>query len=153
MIPTLLPLLTGGLGKLPFGKLLSGILGGKPADALKEELKERLDVQEGRTGGKMLARGVCEAIDNAMEADSLDPEAAIKLGEGLARNAALQAAEAAEALLAYAELQAVVVKAKRGNLPILAEARRRRDVGLERVKQAFIDVQRVASGNDPREVK
>lgn len=127
-------------------------LTGKLGDALQD----RLDAQSGRTGARMLSRSLLEMIDEAVEtkAEGLSLEQRTQIGAELAKNAALQLSQAADLLLKYPELQAAVVKAKEasGNATSLQAAREERNTHAERVKQALIDVGRVAAGDSPRDL-
>lgn len=150
-------LIAQGLKFLPFGQLLGGVFGaGNVTDGLKEQFKDKLDVQEARSGGKMLGRGLCEMIDNIMEDPALGTlDQRLAIAKGLAQQGALQSIEAAEAFLSYPELQYLVVKAKQSPNAneSISHARKFRDAGTERVKEAYIDVARVVAGNAPREIK
>jgi hypothetical protein len=159
MFLTALPLLKGLLEgpQLPktLGKILDAVLGGSSVrDAAEGIFARRLNAQEGRSGGRALAHAICEQVDEAMEtkAAGVTVDQRIEVGTLLAKNAAVQLAEAAEILLKYPELQAAVVRAKEaGDAAALAQARTTRDAATTRVREALTDVGRVAAGDAPKD--
>jgi tellurite resistance protein len=151
-LPALTGLFTSGKVIKLLPDLLNLVSGGNvKANALKA-VNGALDEQAGRSGGKALGRAVCEQIDAVLEADSgLSVEERQKLAQGLANNAALQLAEAAELILAYPPKQAAVVRAKAGSdAAALKQARETRTNAAEAVKGALVDVGRVVAGDAPR---
>jgi hypothetical protein len=156
MVTALLSLLNGGSLPRSLPAILDLVFGDGPIrDRVEAVLKRRLDAQAGRSAGKLLGRAVCEQVDTAMEARPAGATVAqrIEVGTMLAQNAALQLAQAAEVLLAYPALQAAVVRAKeQGDPAALKAARAARNAGTVRVKQALVNVGRVAAGDAPQEV-
>ncbi|MBM3459630.1 MAG: hypothetical protein FJX77_14000, partial [Armatimonadetes bacterium] len=115
---TLLPLLTGGTLPRTLGDILTRLLGTGANPNLRGKiedlLQDRLDEQQARTGARVLRRSVLELIDAAVENQSggMTVDQRAQLGAELAKNAAVQLAQAADLLLKYPELQAAVVRAK-----------------------------------------
>lgn len=132
--------------------LLKIVMGGNIPDGVLKAINDKLDSQEGRSGGKMLGRACCEQIDNAVKAANADIsiDDLEKVTLGLATNAAVQGAEALELYLAYPKLAANVERARRsGDATALATARQARNEATEKIKGAFIDIGRVVVGDPP----
>jgi hypothetical protein len=155
VVTTLLSLLKNGNQPRSLSKILDSVFGGSRVRAAAEAvLEEALNAQAGRSAGKVLGRAVCEQVDAAMEARPAGAtlEQRVEVGTLLAQNAAVQLARAAEILLAYPELQAAVVCAKESrDAAALKAARAAPNAGTEQVKQALVNVGRVAAGDAPRE--
>jgi len=123
---------------------------------LLDEAQERFDAQAGRTSAKALARALCEQVDHVMEGpvDRIPLEDRLRIGRELCGATALQLAHAADVLTAYAPYQEAVVRLKRAGKsdsdPELKAARLARNQASQRVRDALLDVGRVAAGDAPR---
>jgi hypothetical protein len=155
MFPILLGLLKDGIVPQSLSKILNLVFSESSVrTAAEKELSKRLEEQLGRSSAEVLGRAVTKQVDAAMEAKPAGAtvDQCVAVGTHLAKNAAVQLAQAAEILLAYPDLQAAVVRAKEKNDPTALEAARKaRDQGAERVKQSLVDVARVVAGDDPKE--
>lgn len=154
-LPLLNALLDGPQLPKTLGSILQVVLQGDSLrDTAETVISKRLNAQEGRSGGRLLAHAICEQVDEAMEAKpaGVTVDQRIEIGTLLAKNAAAQLVEAAEILLKYPEFQAAVVRAKEaGDAAALASARQARDAATTRVREALTDVGRVAAGNAPKD--
>jgi hypothetical protein len=155
VLPLLKGVLTSGKVIQALPDLLKLVTGGNVKGAAAEFLRPKLETQAARTGAKALGRSLCEKVDAVLEAkgSGLTLAERYKLGTALSVNAALQAAEAGELMLKYAETQRDVVACKEGVGPAgltLDEARRRRNAMAEAVQQGLVDIERVAGGQLPR---
>lgn len=156
------PILAGLLGAnvVPraLKEILQSVLSGGNVNLegkLKDLLQDKLEAQSGRGGARMLSRALLETVDATLEeaAGSLTLAQRREIADELTKNAALQLAQAAELLMAYPALQEAVVAAKQSGVSAaeLEQARVARNAHAEKVKQALIDVGRVAAGDSPRE--
>jgi hypothetical protein len=149
-------LLSGGAKILPLGEILAGILGGgDPKGTVTNALRGRLDAEEARAGARALARGVLELTDTVLDprkADGLTADQRLAVADALVKNAALQSTQFAELLLAYPPLQAAVRAAKdSGDDAALTTARAARTAAAQRIREACVDIGRVAAGEAPRD--
>lgn len=130
VIPLLQKLL--GAGNLNFANLTGN---------LKGRLRQVGDEQEFRTAAKEVGFGAHKAVS---EAAKVSPEAA----QAVANNIALQAAQFAESVLAFAPLAIAREAARNG--PDNDTAVAAREKGEAKVMQEAIDIARVGIGDDPR---
>ena len=155
MFPQLIGLLNSGRAAKTLRQIAEAVLGGiNPAKAIERVVRSRLGAQFGRSAGKTLGRAVCERIDAAMDAKQATVDDRVKIGTELGKNAAEQLAQAAEFVLTYGKFQEAVVRAKEvSDSEKLKTARTRRNAATQAVKQALIDVARVANGRKPRDAQ
>jgi hypothetical protein len=156
MLPILLGLLKDQIAPRSLTKVLEVVFSQSSVRvAAEQELRGRLHAQAARSSAESLGRALVKLIDAAIEAK---PEGATveqrgQVGTMLAQNAAVQLAEAAEILLAYPKLEADVVRAREAkDKAALEAAKEARGQGVDRVKQALVDVARVVIGDDPKNV-
>lgn len=106
------------------------------------KLTRTLEHEVGRRGGEALGRAICESIDAIMEAHdgALSADQSIAVGTALAETIATNLREAANKVEAYAPLQAAVVRAKVDPDNDLSVARKARNAGTAKVKEALQSV-------------
>jgi hypothetical protein len=156
MVPILLGLLRDQIAPKSLTKILDVVFSQSSARAAAEkELRSRLQAQTARTAAESLGRALVKLIDAAVEAkpEGATVEQREQVGTLLAQNAAVQLAQVAEILLAYPKLEADVVRAREANDKAATDAAKEaRAEGVDRVKQALVDVARVVIGDDPKDL-
>lgn len=151
MFPILLSLLQSGAGFKGLDQILK-LLGGGGSVQKKAEayLKGRLNAQLARSAAKELAHASFKTVADAMHPDSgLPVTDRIQVGGALARNGALQLAQAAEALLAFSAAQGELER-QRGAAGEAA-ARTAREAAEKALTEALLDLPRVLAGDVPSE--
>ena len=121
---------------------------GLQAEAEKQ-VRERADEQVARTAAKQLARSIYKTIGAAMHPNTgLDVAARVSLGEALAEQAALQAAQVPAAIRGYAAAQAALERA-RGTAGEDA-ARKWREEAENLLNAELVDISRAVNGDAPQ---